>query len=112
MMQMREEARHHLSQVVVLPVRHHRHPLLKTNRRHPDTGVIVGTELMRKIVEVTIEGVVVVVQNGKIGTVEAGAGAHHKNQDIRDLLSTTEGGTTFRFFMNMPVSVNKENRVM
>jgi hypothetical protein len=40
---------------------------------------------MRKLVEVTIEGVVVVVQNGKIGTVEAGAGAHHKDQDIRGM---------------------------
>jgi hypothetical protein len=42
---------------------------------------------MRKLVEVTKEGVVVVVQNGKIGKVEAGAGAHHKDQDIRGMCS-------------------------
>jgi hypothetical protein len=40
---------------------------------------------MMKIVEVVIEGVVVVVLNGKIGTVEAGAGVHHKGQNIRGM---------------------------
>jgi hypothetical protein len=42
---------------------------------------------MRKLVEVTKEGMVVVVQNSKIGKVEAGAGAHHKDQDIRGVCS-------------------------
>jgi hypothetical protein len=37
-----------------------------------------------KKVEVTIEGVVI-VPNVKIGIVEAGAGAHHKDQDIRGM---------------------------
>jgi hypothetical protein len=40
---------------------------------------------MMKIVEVTIEGVVVVVLNGKIDIVEAGAGVHHKDQNIRGM---------------------------
>jgi hypothetical protein len=42
-------------------------------------NISLGTELMRKIVGVIIEGVVVVVQSGKIGSVEAGAGVPHKD---------------------------------
>jgi hypothetical protein len=42
---------------------------------------------MRKLVKVTKEGVVVVVENGKMGKVVAGAGAHHKDQDIRGMCS-------------------------
>lgn len=45
----------------------------------------LGTELMRKTVGETIEGVVVVVWNGKICTEEVGAGVHLRDQDNRGM---------------------------